>query len=352
MEPEDKYKIIKTKIPIESIINNVIKNNPKTECDFNNLVSFYFISLFVNDLNIQLNVIKGGKKRKLTKKRIKKLSKTKRMKLQKGGFNPLLTFIIVAFLLTFTKGIKNMTDTDVIKRIKEANSVSDLFVNKYGTCTLNTLLFLKTIDLPTFEDLSIEMLDNPGLTRKQINPYLNKEINIESKWYTFIPSGLDEGLTEQTIINNYIDRIKNKLIQLKKMYGFGMNQSLLTAFSYPSKFSESGHSVILWLDSKNNVILIEPQKFHRYNILLYISEEYHDYYYNNDKTMKLSSLKSYIKEHVDFTSNYRESEIFESLHIELDDIKGLNQLIPTNKNLIKVLSNIREATYSKKDYPL
>jgi len=361
------YKTINTKIPIENIVNNVILSNPISECQFNNLMTIIFISLFINDLDKQINNIKGGKnnlnrkpknnrKSKNTLKtynKKKKRSKTmKSSNFQKGGFNPLLTIVLMTVFLTFAKGIKNITDIDVIKRIKDANSVSDLFVNKYGTCTLNTLLFLKAIDLPTFEDLSIEMLDKPGLTRNQINPYLNKELNVDTKWYTFVPSGLDENIGEKIIIDNYVSRIKNKLIQLRQEYDFKPNQSLLTAFSYPSKMSDSGHSVILWLDSNNNVLLIEPQKFQKYDIILYTSDEYPDYYYNNDKTLKLASLRTYIKEHIDFMSNYRESEIFVSLHVELDDIKGSNKLVPTNPKLIKVLTNIREATYSKKEYPL
>ena len=81
---------------------------------------------------------------------------------------------IMSFFYVFVKGIKNMTQTEVIDRIKQANKVSDIFKNYYGTCALNTMLFLNTIDLQIFEELSINMMKTKsGLATHEISLYLN-----------------------------------------------------------------------------------------------------------------------------------------------------------------------------------
>ena len=65
--------------------------------------------------------------------------------------NVKIVLVFMSLFYLFVKGIKNMTQIDVIDRIKQANEVSDIFKNYYGTCSLNTMVFLKTIDLQTFE---------------------------------------------------------------------------------------------------------------------------------------------------------------------------------------------------------
>ena len=40
---EDNIKNINTKIPIEKIINNTLNFQPKTECEFNNLLVYNFL---------------------------------------------------------------------------------------------------------------------------------------------------------------------------------------------------------------------------------------------------------------------------------------------------------------------
>lgn len=346
---EEKIITINTKIPIQDIVDKALDNDPKTECEFNNLLIYNYIDILFEKLKMQLNQQRAGKQKiKRTRinrlhkgrktRKIKKTKKTRKLRNQKGGMDPRIVLFFMSMLIVFVRGVKNITDIDVIKRIKQANEVSDLFRNYYGTCTLNTLLFLKTIDIPTFEELSIDMMTNkPGFTSRQMTRYLNKELNMNSRWYSFSGSEGDRDM----LVEKYIDRIRNKLITLRSVYGFNREQSILTAMNYPKKQKEAGHSVVIWLTSNNEIIIIEPQKFLRNDIILYTSEMTLDKYMFNDKSIKRGSIRNYIRENIDLTNEYRDTDIFESIHIELDDIDGKDALSLTNKRIINAISKIK-----------
>lgn len=342
--------IITTKIPIKTIINNVIIKEPKSECEFNNLLILEFSKIYFDNLeNQQLKILnRGGSK--LTKKRknkkkskpnklTKKIkNKTKRIsKLNlKGGADPRIIIFFITLFFVFSKGIRNMTDSDVIKRIKEVNDVSTLFKNDYGTCALNSLLFLKTIDLPTFEQLSIGIIqDKITLNRFKTAFYLNKQLDIYSKWYKISVNtdrkNLRIGIELQ--IDNYLDKIKNKLIDLRKFYQFSENQSIITEMNYPFKNTINlAHSIVIWLTSKNELIIIDPQKFLQNEIVIYSDNSL-------DLGIKIESIKDYIKQNVDLFYN---SYLFESIHIELEDISGENKLEKENVNLQRTIKRIQE----------
>jgi len=357
---EENIKNINTKIPIEQIINNTLNSQPKTECEFNNLLVYNFAKILLEGQEF----IGGGKtnkrfvkrnKNKLTKynkykKQNKMLkTKTKTLKLrhmpkQKGGANLQLVLFIMALLVTFAKGMKNVTDNEVIQRIKQANEVSDIFRNYYGTCTLNTMLFLKTIDLPTFEELSLNIMTkkSKALNSVKMSNILNKELNVNSKWYMLSGRKPDEELSEKDILNRFIERIKNKLILLRTEYNFNTNQSIITVMNYPKKGKDVGHSVILWLTSSNEIIIIDPQKFINDGIILYTSELTTKKYMNKDIDLKLDSLRIYIRNNIDIYDEGRDSDILVSLHIEINDIYGKSDLSITNKNLINTISRIKQ----------
>jgi len=247
---------------------------------------------------------------------------------------------IMAFFYVFVKGIKNMTQIEVINRIKQANKVSDIFRNYYGTCALNTMLFLNTIDLQTFEELSINMMKiKSGLARHEISSYLNSELNINSIWFSFSINDKNE----EDMITNYIEKIRNELVKMRLVYGFADNQSILSAMNYPKKQKDIGHSVVIWLTNNNEIIIIDPQKFFINDIILYTSESLYERYMNNDKLLKIESIRGYIRENIDILNDYRETEIFESLHIEIYD---KNTLDPKNKNIIKTILRIKEVEES------
>jgi len=255
-------------------------------------------------------------------------------------FNVKIVLVFMSLFYLFVKGIKNMTQIDVIDRIKQANEVSDIFKNYYGTCSLNTMLFLKTIDLQTFEELSINMMKKTaGLFINEMSLYLNSELNINSKWFSFSVRGENE----EELITNYIEKIRNKLIQMRSVYGFSYNQAILTALNYPKKETDKGHSVVIWLTNNNEIIIIEPQKFLKNDIILYTSEALYERYMDNDKSLKIEPIRGYIRENIDVLSEYKNTELFESLHIEIYDKNTLN---PKNKNIIKTISRIKEVEES------
>jgi hypothetical protein len=359
---EGKILTISTKIPIDDIIEKVLNNNPHSECEFNNLLIYNFTDILLDKLNIQLQQQRAGKKRRNTKRnrkikksikrnikrniKIKKDKKTRKLRNQKGGTDPRILIFFMSMFIVFVKGVQNMTDMDVIKQIKKANQVSELFKNYYGTCTLNTLLFLKTIDIPTFEDLSIDMMTNkPGLKKYEISKYLNKELSIDSRWYSF--SGREGDVDE--LVEQFIDRVRNKLISLRSSYGFPSNQSIITAMSYPKKSKAASHAVVVWLTSKNDIVIIEPQKFLENEIILYTSEITFDRFLFNDRELKKSSLRYYIKKNIDLTSEHRDTDIFESIHIEIDDVYGENNLSQTNQRVIQTIARIKETEENLED---
>lgn len=350
-------KSIIIKIQIEELIKKTIENNPTSECEFNNLLFYNVANLLLDSLNNEVNTSEllnnGGSKRssrkrqnkskinkmKKNSKKKKNVKKTIKRRKQKGGADPRIVIFFMSMFFIFVHGIKNMTHIDVKNRLKETMSSIDLFKNYYGTCVPNTMLFLKTIDLPTFEELSIQVMEKRrGLTRDEMSPYLNKELNFNTKWYIFTGIGDDE----ETAIKRFIDRVKNKLINMRNDYGFNPDQEILTALNYPTKRG-SHHAVTVWLTNKNEIVIIDPQRYYVENkILLYTSEPYVDRYMNGDKQLQMSPIETYIRERIDVTSEVRDTEILTSLHIEIDDVKGKNRLSLSNKELQNVIGRIRE----------
>lgn len=351
---EDKTITITTKIPIEVIVNKVVEENPQTECEFNNLLIYNFTNELLEKLRIQLDQQRGGKKKKTRKsrksrksKKTKRSNKTKKIRNQKGGVDPRLIIFFASMFLVFVKGIKNMTDSDVIKRVKQVNEVSDLFRNYYGTCTLNTMLFLKTIDLPTFADLSIDMMTNsPGLTNREMVSYLNKDLNFNSKWISL--SGRTGELDE--VVENFIEKVINKLIKLRSDYGFEPTQSIITAMNYVKKGERRvGHSVVLWLTGNNELIIIEPQRIQRFGLILYTSETSFDRYMFDDKEIKRGSLRQYIRENIDIQNELSDVDIFASMHLEIEDARGIEEFTPKNKRIIDTIARIKGVEETMKD---
>ena len=337
---------IQTIIPIKNIINNVIINEPKNKCEFNNLLLLEFSKIFFDNLENQQQLIlnKGGSKQSKLRKLGKTNKTNKKTKLrkssQKGGADSRIIMFFVSLFFIFSKAIKNMTDSDVINRIKEANNVSILYKNDYGTCAINTLLFLKTIDLPTFEQLSIEVIeDKINFNRFKISSYLNKELHIYSKWYSITEKNEEKNLRLgiELKIQNYIDKIKNKLIDLRKFYNFPEKQSIITGMSFPFKNTLNlAHSVVIWLTSENELVIIDPQKFINNGLVFYTT--------NPNSQEKTKSINEYIKQNVDLQDS---TYIFESLHIELEDVNGENKLEEENINLQRTIKRIQDTKDTK-----
>lgn len=344
-------KTIITNIPIQEIIQKTLENNPKSKCEFNNLLCFNAVNLFLDNLNVELNETDkltnytGGKsksrKHRARKIKRKNYRKTRKQRKYKGGADPRSIIFFMSMFFILAEGIKNMTHFDVTNRLKQTMRTIDLFKNYYGTCSLNTMLFLKAIDLPTFEDLSIQLMDTKkGLTRQEMSSYLNKELSFDTKWYIFSGSNEED---EEAGIRRFIDKVRSKLISMRSDYGFGPQQEILTALNYPTKRG-SYHAVTVWLTNKNEIVIIDPQRYYVENqILLYTSEAYSDRYMDGDKQLMMTPIETYIRERIDVTSDYRDTEVLLSLHIEIEDIKGRNRLDPSNKELQNVIGKIRNA---------
>ena len=112
--------------------------------------------------------------------------------------------------------------------------------------------------------------------------------------------------------------------------------------NYPKKGKDVGHSVILWLTSSNEIIIIDPQKFINHGIILYTSELTTKKYMNEDTELKIDSLRIYIRNNIDIYDEGRDTDILVSLHIEINDIYGKSDLSSTNKNLIDTISRIKQ----------
>ena len=346
-------KTIITTISIDEIIKKTLESNPTSECEFNNLLGFNAVNLLLDSLNMELNEtnkLTGGKrksKRKTRGKRNKKLRKTRKNRKYKGGADPRIVIFFMSMFLIFVQGIQNMTHVDVTNRLKQAMSSIDIFKNYYGTCAVNTLLFLKAIDLRTFEELSMDLMETKrGMTKHEMSPYLNSELNFNTRWYQFTGK---EGLSEEESIQRFIDNVRNKLISMRSDYGFSPEQEILTALNYPTKRG-SYHAVTVWLTNKNEIVIIDPQRYYVENrIELYTSEAYMDRYMDNDKQLIMSPIQTYIRERIDVMSDFRDTQVLISLHIEIDDVKGKNRLNPANRELQNIISRIRSKEDDLKD---
>ena len=60
-----------------------------------------------------------------------------------------------------------------------------------------------------------------------------------------------------------------------------------------------------------------------------------------DKQLKTQPIRTYIRDNIDVTNENRDTDIFVSLHIEIDDIHGDNSLSPVNKKLMETIIRIK-----------
>jgi hypothetical protein len=116
--------------------------------------------------------------------------------------------------------------------------------------------------------------------------------------------------------------------------------------NFPSKSSPFlSHSVVVWLTSQNELVIIDPQKFIKNELVLFTDNLLKKGIMFNDEMLKTYSIKDYIKQNIDLFHN---TYIFESIHIEMEDIKGESILNKENINLQKTLSRIQEAKENRK----
>lgn len=333
---DNNYKSVETRIPIQNILSKV---SFETDCEILDQSIYFICEYLLDDLNIQFNYSKkGGKsirktiKRKYLKKSRKFLKKSRKyLKKQKGGATHLYILLFISFIL-LAQGMRNMSYLDVKERINDAFHAKELFRNKYGTCSINSLLFLRSIHLDTFKDLSLQIMKtNKGLTSSQFTEYLNSEIVFKTDWLILLATGDEDPLAVDLNAVSFIDKIKSKISRLREIYGHG---NLLTAMNYPVKNKKNGHAVVLWITENDELVLIDPQDFYYENrIVLYSSAPLQ----NNVTNMHFEPLTEYIKNRVDVLDDNRETQIFMQMHTEIDTGIKDNEL--TNR----VVSSIQNA---------
>ena len=357
-------KKIKIEISVNELVEDVLNSNPKSKCEFNNLLLIKFLNISLNNVD---NDLRGGRsllhKNKTKSKRSKMNKKSKIQKRstirkrrgylktrkayikQKGGSNLRLIIFFISFAFLLVRGMKNVAHNDVIRQLKDSFDVVSVYQNYYGTCTLNTLLFLKSIDLPTFDSLSRYIVrEHTGLSLDEMSFLLSKKIVLTTDWLKLRGS---EG-EEDVVAERYIEQLKSFMINVRIKYGFREGQDLLTAMIYPSKkIIKDGnvkivdHAVVLWLTNNDELIIIDPQVFYQENNIVLYSSNSVISYLDDDRSLMIRSIKDYIKENVDILDTERETNVLESLHIESENTGEDVRLSKTNKKLIEMISSLR-----------
>jgi len=362
-----------TEISVNELVEDVLNGNPESECEFNDLLLMRFLGAILNNVN---NNLRGGrrvsllhqnkdenkrnktsksKRRKTVKQsktgkqykmsKIRKYIKTRKTRAkQKGGTNLRLILFFISFAFLIVKGMKNVPHNEVIKRLKDSFDVASIYQNYYGTCTLNTMLFLKSIDLPTFDRLSRYVIrERSGLSLDEMSFLLNKKIVLTTDWLQ-LQGDVGE---EDAVAESYIEKLKSFMINVRTKYGFQQNQDLLTAMVYPAKKQAGAlkivdHAVVLWLTKNDELIIIDPQVFYQENnIILYSSNE-SARYLDEDSSLILRPIKDYVKGNIDILDPERETNVLESLHIESQSTGDDVNLSKTNKKLKKLIDRLRQ----------
>lgn len=325
------------------------------------------LNSIIKQVNSNLLDFKGCKKsnknrkntiKKQFKYKTNKISRNTKSKSQKnkkmvGGSKYIVIFFATMLLLALqVNGVRNITKQEVINRlISTSGEVSNIFDNPVGTCSLNMMLWLKTIDLPTFETKSVEMLKTtPGMKLMAISPLLNKNLNFGFHWTNLSLDRHILDLSEREIISEYINMIKLHLINIrKKNYGANMGYHIITAGSYPFKNDyKASHAVVFWLipndetDSDslddNDIAIIDPQTFAgRKSPIIYSSG-----ITTVDRNVRKHTLAGYVKDNIDYKNSTRETAIFDKLHLEIEDSDGSNRFAIDNNKIFETINVIKQ----------
>ena len=341
--------IIQKVVNMKNIIKHMNKHKPKTSCEYNNLLLFHFLQSCLEP-PIKL---KGGNKikRKIHRKTRRNKNFRKTQKKQKGGSNQMFILFIIMLLTSFARGIQNLEDDDVMDRIKQSTDVDFIFKNYYGTCSLNTMLFLKSIDLPTFENLSKQKIRNElSVSSGLMSKYFTGK-QIIADWYD-VPVSIPQphhirGTRKSKMIENFIENIKNKMISMRKMYNFGDKASLLTAFSYFSYEGEGHHhSVVIWLDSKNRITIIDPQLFFfnedkNVQYPIYTSDLKGKRIYDENSVLTMIPIEEYIEKYnIVLDDDAMTPLLFTGIHTVIDDENSKFDI--DNQKLLETVYRIRD----------
>ena len=192
---------INTDVSIADIYNKAIKPHGNL-CQINDALLWNAIYLTAEKMVYQwLGTKRGGyvgrrvirhkgtryrkTKTKATRYITRKINSRKmRRKTIRGGEAPwvkkLIRSVCFTILILFMYGVKKGIsihpeyDTDVMNRLVRASEVRELFDNRHGTCVANTALFLGSINMQTYSEITEKIIENKrGLTFSETSHYLN-----------------------------------------------------------------------------------------------------------------------------------------------------------------------------------
>ena len=344
---------------IYNIVNDFLDITLK-QIDNNLLVGGY------KRINKKVNKSKKIKLKRFIKyKKSNKFNKTLKLK-QKGGMAKYIVLYAITMLLLAIQvnGVINVTKGDVEERLMNtAGTVSKIFENSVGTCALNTLLWLKVIDLPTFEQKSVEMITGKaGLNSIQMSELLHSKYILGADWTRLT---LDKSIIEETNITKrekaeeYIDMIKKRLIQLRRQrYGTEQHYSsfhILNPMAYPVKNDRNGHAVVVWLMPANEDINMASDKLEDNDIAIIDLQTfagksrpviYKSGLSSVNKNIRKYGLSGYVIDNIDFENVNAVTKIYESVHTEIVDSSGNNELTINNNYLFDTINVIQQTLMS------
>ena len=313
--------LINTEVPFVNIYAKTLSMPFLDECNANNSLLLNGLYLTIRDMVLKMIqsktlFIEGGQRKskypktKTIQKRGKRIGKgekkrkRKTRKMRGGNKNKnknwisKLIFSLMAIVLLMSKnvfGVHPEYDNDVMRRLINAGEIKELFENKHGTCTINSALFLGSINLQTYAEVSEKIIKRGhGLSFSEATSYLSSSLNTLWEWETIsnnelnqlnqkplrklLRGSLERQSQSQTLqqkrekINRYIQTLKNQLIQIRNNMSHPRDttQGILTAMSYPSESVQ--HAVVAWLTSDETFVIIDPQEFMQGKVVLYVDE--------------------------------------------------------------------------------
>jgi hypothetical protein len=364
--------LINTDVPLFDIYDATLSSISKTRlasvnsCNINN--SLLMNSLYLSSKKMIKTPIMGGKKRSKksifnktkNKKRnkkaanyIKKSRKNRKVSIHRclsGGLSIgfiqslVLTLITLFYLNPLpVAGVQPESDDDVVSRLYGVDDIKAIFKNKYGTCGINTALFLGSIDLDTYEKVSMDIITKgEGVSYSNLSKYLNSSLVTLWGWeHIYITDIAEEQLylrgavenQRYSIVTNYINILKEVLTKIKSENIHSDDQGILTALGYPS--GSVLHAVVAWLDSDGTFTIIDPQKFVTFGTIVLYSDNPSKY-----STFKNYDIRDYFMDNLAIEHlNSKPTTILKNLHVKRTE--NLEELTGSKEKVQSVIDNLR-----------
>ena len=248
-------------------------------------------------------------------------------------------------------------DKNIYNRLEKFFEVKELAYNTHGWCSLIVALFLRTINLNTYEKKVLDVIqfkqrESNGNIKSYTENLIADSSSYYLSWITYIPDmpnvkgnlrGYYKNLQKKTYIQNYISDIKERMMFIKSQNP-SINKGIITAFGYPSIENINGHATVLWLTSNNELVIIDPQMFSvTGKITLFIDSFIKDNEKNDykNKNIMYESLYNYFENQLSLEDSA--TIILYKPHEKTYDDEDLSG---SNPNIDPILKNINIARNS------